>query len=191
VFGGFLQDSWSVNRLTLNLGVRYDKYTGILPDQSAAASRFAPARTVAKQDVLKQDVFVWRAGAAYDVTGNGSTALKASYSRYGIDRVTNVNPLTAGSRTCVWTDPNGDGKFQQSEEGTCGGFSGGVSTFYADGVKWPYSDEITAGVEQQLSGAVRVAAMYYYRTNRAQLGVRNTAVPASAYTPSPIRSRPR
>ncbi|MFN7979339.1 MAG: carboxypeptidase regulatory-like domain-containing protein [Vicinamibacterales bacterium] len=187
VVGVFMQDSWSVDRLTLNLGVRYDKYTGTLPEQSAAASTFAPARSVSKQDVIKQDIFVWRAGAAYDVTGNGSTALKASYSRYGlqtgIDRVTNVNPLTAGSRTCVWTDPNGDGKFQLSEQGTCGAFSGGVSTFYADGVQWPYSDEITAGVEQQLSGAVRVAAMYYYRTNRKQLGVRNEAVPTSAYTP--------
>ena len=50
-------------------------------------------------------------------------------------------------------------------------------------MKWPYSDEVTAGIEQQLSGAIRVGAMYYYRTNRAQLGVRNTAVPTSAYTP--------
>jgi hypothetical protein len=189
VIGLFVQDSWSVNRLTLNIGVRYDKYDGKLPDQSAPASRFAPARTIAEQDVINQDIFVWRAGAAYDLTGNGSTALKASYSRYGlqtgIDRVTNVNPLTAGSRTCPWTDPTGDGRFQESEVNVaqCSGFSGGVSTFYADGVKWPYSDEVTAGIEQQLSGAIRVGAMYYYRTNRAQLGVRNEAVPSSAYTP--------
>ncbi len=189
VLGFFAQDSWSVNRLTMNLGVRYDKYTGILPEQSAAASRFAPARTVAKQDAIKQDIFVWRTGLAYDLTGNGATALKVSYSRYGlqtgIDRVTNVNPLSSGSRTCPWTDPNGDGKFQESEVNvaTCSGFSGGVSTFYADGVNWPYSDEFTAGVEQQLSGAIRVGAMFYYRTNRNQLGVRNQAVPTSAYTP--------
>jgi hypothetical protein len=30
---------------------------------------------------------------------------------------------------------------------------------------------------------MRVGAMYYYRTNRDQLGVRNLAVPTSAYTP--------
>ena len=49
-------------------------------------------------------------------------------------------------------------------------------------MRWPYSDEITAGVETQLPGAVRVGAMFYYRTNHDQLGDRNNAVPASAYT---------
>jgi hypothetical protein len=132
---------------------------------------------------------VWRAGAAYDLTGTGRTALKASYSRYalqvGIDRVTSVNPLSNGSRTCPWSDPNGDGIFQESEVNTaqCGAFSGGVGFSYADGIAWPYSDEVTAGVETQLPGAVRVGAMFYYRTNRDQIGQRNVAVPTSAYTP--------
>ena len=189
VLGFFLQDSWTRGRLTLNLGGRYDRYTGILPDQSAPTGQFSPARTITENTVIEQSIGVWRAGASYDLMGNGSTALKASYSRYGlqtgIDRVTQVNPLTAGSRTCPWSDPNGDGVFQASEVNvaTCSGFSGGVSTFYADGVKWPYSDELTAGIEQQLSGAIRVGAMYYYRTNKAQLGVRNEAVPTSSYTP--------
>lgn len=193
VLGFFVQDSWSMNRLTLNLGVRYDGYKGILPAQSAAASRFAPARSVAEATVLDQKLAVWRTGAVYDVTGKGATAIKASYSRYGlqtgIDRVTSVNPLSAGSRTCPWTDPNGDGKFQDAEvnPAQCSGFSGGVSTFYAaGGVDWPYSDEATFGVEQQVAQDMRVGAMFYYRTNRKQLGVRNTAVPSSAYTPFQI-----
>ena len=41
---------------------------------------------------------------------DGKTALKASYSRYGlqvgIDRVLNVNPFQSDSQTCTWTDPN-------------------------------------------------------------------------------------
>jgi hypothetical protein len=123
------------------------------------------------------------------VTGSGRTALKASYSRYGlqvgIDRVTAVNPLSAGSRTRPWNDANGDGRFQAVEiTGACSAFGGGVSTFYApDSVGWPYSDEVTAGIEQQVMRDVRFGVMFYYRTNRDQLGVRNTAVPASAYTP--------
>ena len=64
----------------------------------------------------------------------------------------------------------------------CSAFSGGATTNYAPGIRWPYSDEITAGVETQLAGAVRVGAMYYYRTNKDQFGDRNNAVPASAYT---------
>ena len=188
VLGFFLQDGWTMNNLTLNLGARYDRYTGITPEQSAPATQFAPARSVADTNVLEQNIFVWRAGASYDLFGNGSTALKSSYSRYGlqtgIDRVTQVNPLTAGNRTCPWTDPNSDGRYQVGEENSalCTQFTGGVSTFYAPGVDWPYSDEFTAGVEQQLPGAMRVGAMFYYRTNRDQLGVRNQAQPTSAYT---------
>lgn len=189
VLGFFLQDSWSLNRLTLNLGARYDRYTGILPDQSAPGGTFGTPRTVSKRTVLEQSRGVWRAGASYDLTGTGNTALKASYSRYalqvGIDRVTAVNPLTVGQRDCPWTDPNGDGRFQPSELNVaqCPGFSGGLNTRYADGVAWPYSDEVTAGFETQLPGAIRFGAMYYYRTNRAQIGQRNLLQPSSAYTP--------
>jgi hypothetical protein len=190
VMGIFFQDAWSVGpRLTLNLGMRVDRYQGILPEQSNPGGPFVAARSVEKQEVIDQKLAVWRTGAAYNLTGSGRTALKASYSRYGlqvgIDRVTAVNPLSAGSRTCPWGDANGDGRFQAAEiTGPCSAFSGGVSTFYAtDGVDWPYSDEITGGIEQQLGRDVRVGLMFYYRTNRDQLGVRNTAVPSSAYTP--------
>ncbi len=62
---------------------------------------------------------MWRTGLVYDPVGDGKTALKASYSRYGlqvgIDRVTNVNPFQNATRTCTWTDPNNDGIPQPSE----------------------------------------------------------------------------
>jgi hypothetical protein len=189
VLGLFLQDSWSMNRLTLNVGARWDRYVGTLPEQSAADNRFIAARFVPETDVLKQNIAVWRAGASYDLTGTGRTALKASYSRYGlqvgIDRVTSVNPLSNGNRTCPWTDPNNDGRFQESEinPALCTAFSGGVGFRYADDIKWPYSDETTAGFETQLFGDVRFGTMYYYRTNRQQFGQRNVAVPTSVYMP--------
>jgi hypothetical protein len=189
VLGLFVQDSWTIGqRLTLNLGARWDRYTGILPEQSNPAGQFAPARSIPRSEPIKQNIGVWRLGSAYDMFGNGRTAVKASVSRYatqvGIDRVTSVNPLATGNRTCPWNDANGDRRFQASEiTGACSGFSGGVSTFYAaDGVDWPYSDEFTAGVEHQVMSDMRVGVMYYYRTNRDQLGVRNTLVPTGTYS---------
>jgi hypothetical protein len=186
VMGFFVQDSWSMNRLTLNVGGRWDRYVGELPDQARGNNRFIAAQDFPGQEVINQSRGVWRLGAAYDLTGSGRTALKASYSRYalqvGIDRVTAVNPVSNGNRTCPWGDANGDGKFQDSEiTGLCSAFSGGASTTYAPGIDWPYSDEVTAGVETQLPGAVRVGAMFYYRTNKDQFGERNEAVPTSAY----------
>lgn len=189
VTGFFFQDAWSMNRLTLNLGARYDKYVGTLPEQSSPGGVFAGPRTVPESEALNQSIAVWRLGASYDLTGNGRTALKGSYSRYGlqvgIDRVTNVNPLTVGTADCPWTDPNGNRKYDTGEINlaTCPAFGGGVLTGYnPDGVDWPYSDEATAGVETQLPGAVRVGAMFYYRTNRKQFGQHNTLQPTSAYT---------
>jgi hypothetical protein len=208
VMGFFIQDAWSIGpRLTLNLGMRFDNYTGILPDQTNANVQFdnnsytagveadgtgpyIDPRSIGEQEVIDQTKGVWRAGLVYDLTGDGRTAVKANYSRYalqvGIDRVTAVNSLTVGSRTCPWSDPNSDGRFQASEinMAQCGAFSGGLNTFYSsDGVDWPFSDEVTAGVERQIGNAMRVGVMYYYRANKDQLGTRNQALPTSAYTP--------
>jgi outer membrane receptor protein involved in Fe transport len=207
VIGFFFQDSWSIGpRLTLNLGGRYDRYKGTLPDQSNANVAFdlfeatglesdgtgpyIEPRSLGEAEVLNHGRGVWRAGLVFDLTGDGRTAFKTNYSRYalqvGIDRVTAVNPLTVGSRTCPWSDPNNDGRFQANEItlSACTAFSGGLTTFYSDdGIDWPYSDEFTAGVERQVGRDMRLGVMYYQRANRDQLGTRNVLRPESAYTP--------
>jgi hypothetical protein len=173
----------------LNAGGRWDKYVGTIPDQSTQGGRFSGPRSVPGKEAISHSIAVWRVGAAYDLTGSGRTALKASASRYGlqvgIDRATQVNPFSVGSADCPWTDPNGNRRYDAGEINlaTCPAFSGGTFVNYAaDGVDWPYSDEYTAGIETQLPGAVRVGAMYYYRTNKKQIGQVNTLQPASAYT---------
>jgi hypothetical protein len=194
VLGLFVQDSWSVGRrLTLNLGVRYDHNQGILPEQSAPQRQFVGPQSFPESTPVKQNLFVWRTGASYDPLADGRTAIKGSYSRYGlqvgVDRVTNVNPLTNAFQTCPWTDPNNDGIAQliEIQQAQCSGFPQ-LSVRYgkSNGFDWPYSDEVTAGIERQLARDTRVGVMYYYRTNRNQIGLRNTAVPSSAYTPFTI-----
>ena len=190
VLGLFVQDAWSVGRhLTLNLGLRFDHNSGILPEQSNPQRAYVGPQSLSESTPISQKIFVWRSGLSYDPIGDGQTAIKASYSRYGlqvgIDRVTNVNPFSAASQTCPWTDPNKDGIAQATEFGTgCSGFPG-LTVKYAgeNGPSWPYSDEFTAGVERQVMKDMRVGAMFYYRTNRNQIGLRNAAVPTSAYTP--------
>jgi hypothetical protein len=186
--GFFAQDSWTIaNKLTLNIGMRFDHNTGIIPAQSTPAGSFVPERSLSESTPVKQTLAVWRAGMSYDPIGDGKTAIKASYSRYGtqvgIDRVTNVNPFFFTSRTCPWSDPNGDGIAQPGEIGACTAFPT-KSIHYAssNGPKWPYSDEVTAGIEHQLVEDIRLGVMYYHRTNRNQIGTVNAAVPSSAYT---------
>jgi outer membrane receptor protein involved in Fe transport len=194
VLGLFFQDGWSVGRkLTLNLGARFDHNTGILPDQSNPQRQFVGPQSLSSSSPISQNLFVWRTGLSFDPLSDGHTAIKASYSRYGlqvgIDRVMNVNPFSSSFQTCPWTDPNNDGIAQASEiqQSQCSGFPE-LNVRYANsnGFDWPHSDEVAAGVERQIMRDMRVGVMYYYRTNRDQIGLRNTAVPASAYTPFSI-----
>jgi hypothetical protein len=194
VLGLFVQDAWSVGRkLTLNLGLRFDHNTGELPDQSNPQRQFVGPQTLSSSTPISQNLFVWRTGLSFDPLSDGHTAIKASYSRYGlqvgIDRVMNVNPFSSSFQTCPWTDPNNDGIAQASEiqQAQCSGFPE-LNIRYGDsnGFNWPHSDEVTAGIERQVMRDMRVGVMYYYRTNRDQIGLRNTAVPSSAYVPFTI-----
>jgi hypothetical protein len=191
--GFFAQDSWNpTSKLTLNLGGRLDRANGWYPDQTSPAGRWTGERRVAGKDVYHQWLGVWRAGVAYDVFGNGLTAIKGNYSRYaaqvGIGLVTNVNPIAQSQANIAWRDANGDNFPQADELGAFEGFTGALTTHYENenGPDWGYSDEITAGVEHQLIRDLRVGVMYYHRSNRNQTGSFNVAVPASAYTASSI-----
>jgi hypothetical protein len=187
LFGIFAQDTWSYKKLTLNVGVRIDHSRGWMPAQSKAAGTFSAARDLTETGVFDSWRGVWRTGVVYDLSGTGRTAIKASASRYaaqiGLNMVQRVHPFQRTSGTRPWSDANGDRIPQDSELGTFSGFPG-QSSRYADanGPDWPYSDELTAGVEHQLGGDLRVGATYYYRTNRQIIGSRNVLVPSSAYT---------
>ena len=188
--GLFGQDSWNIGHLTLNLGARVDRASGWIPNETSPAGNFVPTRTVARTDVYKQWMPVWRTGLAFDVFGNGKTAIKANVSRYGAQVgaaqvVNSVNPFSLSTATVAWNDLNGDGLPQPNELGTFEGFTGGATTRYAsaNGPAWAYSDEITAGIEHELAKSLRVGLMYYHRTNRNLTGTFNMAVPSSAYTP--------
>src|SRR5204863_6707786 len=85
VLGVFVQDAWTVaSRLTLNLGFRFDHNVGTLPAQSIPAGQFVAARSIEETSPIRQNLAVWRAGAAYDPRGDGRTAFKASFSRDGL-----------------------------------------------------------------------------------------------------------
>ena len=43
-FGFFAQDKWTMNRLTMTSGARYDYFNGYAPEQDNPAGRFVPAR---------------------------------------------------------------------------------------------------------------------------------------------------
>src|SRR5262249_53701172 len=80
----YAQDQWNLRRITLNYGVRFDWLKGSVPAQHVDATRFVPfARDFPSVDNVPnwKDVNP-RFGVAYDLSGNGRTALKSSIGRY-------------------------------------------------------------------------------------------------------------
>ena len=133
--GIFVQDQWTVRRLTLNLGLRYDYASGSVPAQSLPATRFLPARSFQPvSDIPKWHDLSPRLGGVYDLFGDGKTALKGHPSRYtagatlGITQA--LNPIAASvlSTTRTWGDSNGNAfpdcnLLSPDANGECGGMN--------------------------------------------------------------------
>src|SRR5262249_5162925 len=87
--GIYAQDQWTIKRLTLNYGLRCEWVSGQVPAQDSPAGRFVNARHFdAVTNVPKQHDPAPRLGLAYDVFGNGKTAVKYSLNRYNASRTT-------------------------------------------------------------------------------------------------------
>jgi hypothetical protein len=101
----FAQDKWSISRkITLNAGVRVEKFRGWQPEVCQVQTTFVAAQCFA----ALEDVPDWldpspRLGLIYDVQGDGRTAVKFGASRYNIGTATGhidrVNPVSVTSDT--------------------------------------------------------------------------------------------
>jgi hypothetical protein len=81
--GLYAHDQWVVKKLTLNLGLRYDHFNAWVPEQTRPAGYFTQELHVNRVDeeVSFHDLSP-RMGVAYDLFGNGKTAIKGSIGRY-------------------------------------------------------------------------------------------------------------
>jgi hypothetical protein len=186
----FVTDTWSLKKLTLNVGGRYDRYNGFLPEQTHEAGRFVPTATTFEKvgSVYTFNHIVPRLGATYDLTGNGQTVLKANWGRFyfnpGVGLADTVNPNTADQYSdYVWSDLNGNLLYDAGEEGALQTKFGGVANAAIDpNLENSYMDEASAFVERVLFGNLSVRGGYVYRKDKNGWQQVNDLRPFSAYS---------
>ena len=183
----FAQDSYSLKRMTVMGGVRFEQLEGYLPSQSSPPSRFAQANIggFAAQarsydeirDVVKWNTVGPRASVVFDVTGDGKTAAKAAAGRYyyilsvGGGGVGQVNRNANYSEQYTWSDSNGDRKFQIGEQTgtpviTAVLVNGQILTSIDPDFSRPHTDEYSFGVDRELMPNLKLSAVATYRREK-------------------------
>jgi hypothetical protein len=176
-YSGFANDTWRVNaHLSLNLGLRYDRNRS--KDQAGLP-------------VVSDSAFSPRAGATWDIAGDGRWMANAGFARYvtGVSTAM-VDAGSAGGRTATFSyfyqgpaiNTSAAGPYLTAEQAlpivfgwfnANGGTSRatrnapnipGVTTRVAEDLKAPNSNEWMAGVARQLGTRGALRADFVYRT---------------------------
>jgi hypothetical protein len=212
-FGAFAQDRWTIDRLTVNAGVRLDWFKNTFPAQAVGPSQLAPSRNIQFPEIKGMNLkdLSPKLSAAYDLAGDGKTALKASFNRniepYTVGGIAGANnPIlrlaTTTSRS--WTDANSNyipdcSLVVLTANGECGavanalfGSAGAQGNLDPDILtgwgKRLFNYEFSAGVQRQILTGLSMDASYFRRWYGNFTMVDNRAVTAADFTPFSITS---
>jgi hypothetical protein len=188
--GIYAQDTWTLKRLTLSPGVRYDTFNATSQGGCRDAGRFVGS--FCRDDV--QDQPNWndvspRLAAVYDLFGNTKTALKGSFSKYMLPWAggwaKRYDPFTTTTDSRTWRDLNGDDIAEDNEIGPSGNSNFGVATGRTPdpNLKREYNIEITGGVQHQLTPQLAIFGGYFHRHFYNQEAQRNPLLTADDWTP--------
>jgi len=208
----YVQDQWTLGRMTLQGALRFDRNWSFSPEQRIPASAFLASPLVFPKTAgvnAYKDISP-RGGIAYDVFGNGKTAVKINFGKY-LEPTSNnnnyilSNPITriATTTTRTWTDANQDfipdcdlrNPLANGEcaAGSANTFGTAAQTTAAIDPKiltgWSVRSndwQIGASVQQQILPRVSIEAGYFRRWLNNFTVTDNLLVGAGDFTPFSI-----
>ena len=208
--GVYAQDKWTLGRLTLNPGLRFDYFKSSFDDFHLGPVTLIPTRNItfpANTFQTFKDLSP-RLGAAYDLFGNGKTAIKGNVSRYSLAadpaRGNPTSDRLVNRVTRTWTDADGDfnpdcdlvNGQAQDLRATGGDFCGTISdlrfgqaipsqTYNPDILHGfnvrPSNWEVSVGVQQQIAPRLSVDISYFRRIYGDFVVTDNRLVTAADY----------
>lgn len=199
----YATDQWRLGRrLTINLGLRFDRQTTFVPAQVQEASTFVKAAEFDRLNVGTWNQWAPRAAVAWDPTGSGKNVLKGTYGWYNdelpyfVGTFTDLyNPVFATATTYRWRDLNGNRNYDAGEVNLdVNGpdfidITSAANTRPLDpGFKLPHSHEVAASYERELLPNMGSRVLYVYKRRNDDYGTVNAARPYSAYN-IPIQRR--
>ena len=180
-----LQDTFTVNRLTLNLGVRWDRQSNEALGSTVPAHPFAPQWLPSVTFNGADSGVIWndwspRLGMTYDFMGTARRSprrrTRIYYGQRSPNQLVNaLNPVTAAEIRFPWTDTNLDKIVQAGElnYGTILNFGGNynpdnpsalMTTGSVDpNIKNDRTREFIVGVDHELIRNLAVGASYIWR----------------------------
>ena len=209
------QDQWTTGRLTLQGGIRYDHLITNYPDQSFGGPGYnasAPTRSCIRHGRPRASAGATSApgtGAAYDLFGNGKTAVKFNLGKYmeafsATNTDLDLNPLIRNtiSTTRTWTDERrlrgelqsgatrartGNAAAMDNQNFGTANFTRSYDTDFVTGYgKRPYNWGLGLSVQQEVLPRVSVNVGYFRNWWGNWYVVDNTSTVASDYTPFSI-----
>ena len=181
--GVYGQDTWTIKRLTVNAGLRWDYLNNkVLAQDAPGGTWIGPRHFEPLNDVPDFKDLSPRIGIAYDLFGNGKTAVKGTISRYvqtstvGFARLLNPLNTSVNTATRAWNDAvalggNGDGIPQLSELGALSNNAFGqvnVATRYDPGTIHGFDRrrnnwEVSTTISHELLSRVAAEVSYFRR----------------------------
>ena len=193
-FAGYLMDAWRpTRRVTLNLGLRWERYVNFVPPQVKVEGRFSSAATYPQVDAGAWNALAPRAGVAFDVTGTGKTVVKATYGwynhdwpqDYGLGFAHQYNQNNVTTTVYSWRDLDGNNDYTpgigEVDLNVNGNdflsVTGATNNVVNPDLKLIHTHELTGSLEREFGRGISMRGLYVFKKVMNNIGPINILRP--------------